>query len=521
MASPQAKAKKERKIPSPPGYQLGRVLGQGGMGVVYLGKQLSLNRKVAIKVLHPQFTQVVHVKRLLREGRALAALRHNNILSVIDFIQDKGKIYLIMEYIQGVPLSRVIQKLKTVKRPTAAAFKKCCKGGPDWGYSDNHYFDLIRNVFIDLARGMQHAHDHSILHRDIKPSNIMITPSGNPFLLDFGLSTVASEATLTSPQEILGTPLYMAPEQIEGEVLTPRTDIYSLGATLYQTLGLKTAHNATSQVALLHSVVNKDPTPINHINPHLPKAFTRIVSKSMAKKPENRYQSMNEMIADLEALNFSEPQKEPMPVYNPSGKSGILSWIFLLLGLALMGFGFWWFINQPKKATNTSQSQAQTTVANNEKAAPVPEATLSDVILKNPTFVTFQSFDLKNHLIVKNKEGQTFSAKLAHLTIPPKALETVQELFNHSIQDKEILLKPIQNHDSQGNQVELFYKSKVLNAILIGSGLAHAHNIPETPMRFKGLERMAREQNHGFWNPRFENPKFQKDMIRQVKEKLR
>ena len=92
---------------------MGRVLGQGGMGVVYLGKQISLNRKVAIKVLHPQFTQMVHVKRLLREGRALATLRHSNILSVIDFIQNEGRIYLIMEYIEGVTLSKVITKLKT------------------------------------------------------------------------------------------------------------------------------------------------------------------------------------------------------------------------------------------------------------------------------------------------------------------------------------------------------------------------------------------------------------------------
>jgi serine/threonine protein kinase len=514
LASPKASAKKERKIPSPPGYQMGRVLGQGGMGVVYLGKQISLSRKVAIKVLHPHFTQVVHVKRLLREGRALASLRHNNILSVIDFVQDKGRIYLIMEYIQGVPLSRVIQKLKAVKRPTASAFKKCCKGSQDWGYSDNHYFDLIRKVFIDLAKGMQHAHDHQILHRDIKPSNIMITPSGNPFLLDFGLSTVASEATLTNPQEILGTPLYMAPEQIEGETLTPKTDIYSLGATLYQTLGLKTAHNATSQVALLHSVVNKEPTPINQINPHLPRAFTKIVSKSMAKKPEDRYQSMNEMIQDLEALNFSDGQKEPMPVYNPSAKSGIFSWIFLILGLALMGVGFWWFINQPKKVKNEPLKQEKPTVT-------AETETQNDVIITDPTFVTFKGFDLNNNIIVENTQHGIFSARPAHITIPPKSREMVQRFFQQSILNKEVLLKPVQNHRGQGNQVEIFYKSKVINTILVSTGLARAHMTPATPMRYKSLERVAQGQERGIWNPNFEDKGFHKEMMRHFKENLR
>jgi len=334
LATPsKLSASKDPKMPSPPGYHLGRVLGQGGMGVVYLGKQLSLNRKVAIKVLHPQFTQMVHVKRLLREGRALATLRHNNILSVIDFVQDQGRIYLVMEYIQGVTLSKVIQKLKTAKRPTASLFKKCCKGGADWTYPENHYFDLVRKIFIDLAKGMQHAHEHKILHRDIKPSNIMITSSGKPFLLDFGLSTVANEVTLTSPQEILGTPLYMAPEQIEGAQLNPSTDIYSLGATLYQTLGLKTAHYATSQVALLHSVVNTDPKPISQINPHLPKAFEKIVNKAMARKPQQRYQSMNEMAADLESLQFSEGPQESNVVYEPKTQ-GFLPWFFLIAGVA-------------------------------------------------------------------------------------------------------------------------------------------------------------------------------------------
>ncbi len=480
---------------------MGRVLGQGGMGVVYLGKQISLNRKVAIKVLHPQFTQMVHVKRLLREGRALATLRHSNILSVIDFIQNEGRIYLIMEYIEGVTLSKVITKLKTAKRPTAGLFKKCCKGGDDWTYPDHHYFDLIRKVFVDLAKGMQHAHEHKILHRDIKPSNIMITASGNPFLLDFGLSTVASEVTLTNPQEILGTPLYMAPEQIEGATLTPTTDIYSLGATLYQTLGLKTAHTATSQIALLHSVVNKEPKPISQINPHLPKAFEKIVSKSMNKKTELRYQSMQEMVEDLESLKFSDGPQDSGPQYQAPPSQGFMPWVYLLVGLLLMGLGLWWFLNKPSAETEKPMVQDEKPIVQDEETVEPEKEVASDVSLRKAFSGKVLNFVNNSVFLVEHPIHGPVKIKLAYLVVNDEAKPFIRDFLATILKGKEVLVNPVQISEKSITPAEVICNGAMVNSAVLSAGLVRLAEFPPPPRKYLSIQNLSKLMKRGSWSP--------------------
>lgn len=512
MKSQPSKKSTEAKLPSPPGYKMGRVLGQGGMGVVYLGKQISLNRKVAIKVLHPQFTQMVHVKRLLREGRALATLRHNNILSVIDFIQSEGRIYLIMEYIEGVTLSKVITKLKTAKRPTAGLFKKCCKGGDDWTYPDHHYFDLIRKVFVDLAKGMQHAHEHKILHRDIKPSNIMITASGNPFLLDFGLSTVASEVTLTNPQEILGTPLYMAPEQIEGATLTPTTDIYSLGATLYQTLGLKTAHTATSQIALLHSVVNKEPKPISQINPHLPRAFEKIVSKSMNKNPDMRYPSMQDMIDDLESLKFSDGPQDLGPQYHAPPSQGFMPWIYLMVGLLLMGLGIWWFLNRPTSEVEKNIVEAEQTVT--------PEEIGNDISIKKAFSGKVLNFVNNSVFNVKHPVHGPVKIKLAYLLVNDEAKPYIRDFLATVLKDKEVLVNPVQIAENGVTPAEIICNGAMVNAAVLSTGLVRLAEFPPPPRKYLNIEHSSKSMKRGGWNPKELNEDTVRRLTQQFKQKF-
>jgi predicted Ser/Thr protein kinase len=253
-------------------YVLAQVLGKGGMGQVWKAWDTKLQRWVALKFL--TLDDEGNVKRFEREARLAARLRHPNIAAIHEIGEHKGRHYLVMEFIDGVSLGKAGLAL----RPAVEAILKC-------------------------ARAVEEAHKAGVIHRDLKPDNLMITPAGFPYVMDFGLAkAVETEASLSVSGDVLGTPSFMSPEQAKGEIdtLDARTDVYSLGATLYALLTGQKPFSGKTTIEILVKVVNQEVVPPRKIKPEIPGPLEAIVLKAMEKERDRRYPSAEALALDLE-----------------------------------------------------------------------------------------------------------------------------------------------------------------------------------------------------------------------------
>lgn len=256
-----------------PGYDLGSEVGRGGCGVVLSGVQRRLGRAVAIKQIPPQFAHDPTVRRrFVAEARVMAAIDHPHVVRVFDYIEHEHLCLLIMEYLPG----------GTVAQRFAA-----------------HGFDAATAVAVALscAAGLQAAHDHGVLHRDVKPSNLMFGAGGAIKLTDFGIAKIVGgdETLVTKAGEIIGTPSYIAPEQVRGEELSPATDIYSLATMLYQLLsGVLPFPPAGSQLAALYAHAYEQPIPLSEAAPRIPEPIAAVVMRGLASEPARRFGSAEE-----------------------------------------------------------------------------------------------------------------------------------------------------------------------------------------------------------------------------------
>jgi Tol biopolymer transport system component len=271
-------------------YRIESAIGSGGMGEVYRARDTRLDRTVAIKLLpagraaDPEFHE-----RLRREARHVAALNHPNICTLYDVAEYQGTMFLVMEYLDGETLAT---RLTTGAPPLASALK----------------------IAIEIADALDAAHRHSIVHRDLKPGNIMLARSGHAKLLDFGLAKVTHAGAFTSdgPTElapgtvpltaqgtILGTLQYMAPEQIEGQDTDARTDIFAFGLVLFEMLTGQKAFTGKTQASLLGAILKDEPPPISKLQPMTPPALDRLVRKCVAKNPDDRWQTMRDLLDEL------------------------------------------------------------------------------------------------------------------------------------------------------------------------------------------------------------------------------
>lgn len=259
-------------------YQVLDQLGEGGMAVVYKAYDTHLDRPAAVKVILPGFEHSEKfLKRFEREARALAKLSHPNIVGVIDYGQHNGLPYLVMEYLPGGTLK---QKLGQPMPWQEAA-----------------------RLLAPIARALAYAHQEGILHRDIKPSNILITQSGEPMLSDFGLAKileVQETVDLTGSTGVVGTPEYMAPEQITSGEMDGRADIYALGVVFYELVSGRKPYRADTPAAVMIKAVTEPlPRPTEFL-PSLPEKVEQVILKTLDKNPDNRYQSMDELAQILE-----------------------------------------------------------------------------------------------------------------------------------------------------------------------------------------------------------------------------
>jgi len=270
-----------------PGYKILGKLGAGAMAIVYKARQLSLNRAVAVKVLPKRFSEnPEYVERFYKEGRAAAKLNHNNIVQAFDVGEAGGYHYFVMEYVEG----------KTLYDDLAAGEV----------FSEREALDII----IQVAKALAHAHARDLIHRDVKPKNIMIDESGTVKLADMGLAreTTDIKAAQTEAGKAYGTPYYIAPEQIQGKIdIDGRVDIYGLGATFYHMVTGRVPFMADDPADVMRKHLREELIPPDHINTSLSAGLSEVIEIMMAKRREDRYRDVEELLVDLKALADGKP----------------------------------------------------------------------------------------------------------------------------------------------------------------------------------------------------------------------
>jgi len=319
-------------------YEILGSLGAGGMGEVYRAKDTRLGREVALKILPESFaTDGDRLRRFEQETRAVAALNHPNILALFDIGKYEHAPFLVSELLEGESLRAVLDRGALPQRKTI-----------EYG--------------VQIAHGLAAAHEKGIVHRDLKPENIFVTRDGRIKVLDFGLAKLAqrtvdpNEVTLTSSQTaagvVMGTASYMAPEQVRGEPVDARTDIFAFGAVLYEMLAGQRAFRRDTSAETMTAVLKEDPPEISDAARGISPALDRTVRRCLEKNPEQRFQSARDLSFALSALSGSEASSVNRTVPTPfAARSSLLPWVALALLLAAVSAITWWIARRPVPST--------------------------------------------------------------------------------------------------------------------------------------------------------------------------
>ncbi|HKY04607.1 MAG TPA: protein kinase, partial [Blastocatellia bacterium] len=275
-------------------YRITEKIGEGGMGSVFKGIDMMLEREVAIKMLRPELSSQPHVvERFRTEAVTLAKLNHPNIATLYSFLRQGDDFFMVMEFVRGETLDSVIRKQGAMSIERAIA------------------------MFCQALEGIEHAHRLGIIHRDIKPANMMLTDTGTIKVMDFGIARVLGTSRLTRQGSIVGTVEYMSPEQVRGEETDARSDIYSLGILLYEMLTGRVPFQSDSEFALMKAQIEDAPTPPRSFAMHIPVVIEQAIMRSLAKKAEMRYQTAAEFRAVLlQGIGAVAGQADPSkPLY--------------------------------------------------------------------------------------------------------------------------------------------------------------------------------------------------------------
>jgi serine/threonine-protein kinase len=343
-------------------YRIQKELGKGNMGVVYLAHDPQIERPVALKVLRQdRMVSEDFILRFVKEAKAIGRLSHPNIVTVYDVGQDHDTIYIAMEYLEGKPFDEVI-------RSSRLDSKK------------------IIDIGVQVAETLDYAHKKKIVHRDIKPSNIILTNEGRVKLTDFGIAHIEDQTAIQQTQagEILGTPVYMSPEQAMGSPIDGRSDLYSLGVILYELIVGRRPFNGGNITAILRAIIQDTPDQPSQIDPFIPESLSDLIMRSISRDPDDRFQTGAEMAMALNA-ELGIGAKEASTVRKPEQKAKpITIWMaasIVALAVATGGWYLWktklWIIapkNQDRiVAPNVKKENHQTkdkTVSKREKELP-------------------------------------------------------------------------------------------------------------------------------------------------------
>jgi tetratricopeptide (TPR) repeat protein/predicted Ser/Thr protein kinase len=317
-------------------YRIIEKLGAGGMGEVYLADDTKLNRKVALKFLLPQYASDEEIKaRFIREAQAAASLSHPAIITIHEVSEVQGRPFMAMEYVEGKSLREVIDD----KRSS---------------------FMTILDLAMEIGEGLGRAHEAGIIHRDIKPQNILMGLDGKPKITDFGLAKVKDSPELTKAGTTFGTIAYMSPEQAKGLEVDRRADIFSFGVVLYELIAGQRPFKGDNEPSIINAIVNQIPEPLKRFKSGVPEGLQAVVEKALAKDRQERYQHVDDIVADLrrerkriELTETTEMFKIPAP---PSGRRKLLPIIIPVAVIAVLAGLI--FILEPFRVEMGPQEQA-------------------------------------------------------------------------------------------------------------------------------------------------------------------
>jgi len=329
-------------------YQIVKELGRGAMGLVYQAHDPEIDRLIALKVLREdRLTSDSFVQRFLKEGRAIGRLSHSNIVAVYDVGQDRGTVYIAMEFLAGKSLDHLLAEKQ---------------------------FSIPEIVIlgIQVAETLDYAHQKGIVHRDVKPSNIIVQANGQIKITDFGIAHIEdpSAPVMTQAGEILGTPAYMSPEQVESQTIDGRSDLFSLGIILYELSTGKRPFGGKNLAATFEAILHGAPLPPSEVNPSIPETLSRVIMKCLSKKPEDRFETGN---AFAEALKRCLPEKEGIRVggerVGKKSKKLIFSLsLMLILIAAVGGFSYYYFLPAKTEPTKVLSPLIRRALLNIESA---------------------------------------------------------------------------------------------------------------------------------------------------------
>ena len=310
-------------------------LGRGSMGVVYRAHDPQIDRLVALKALrHDRVTSEAFVQRFLKEAKAVGRLSHPNIVTVYDVGRDQGTIYIAMEFLQGTPLNKVIQENRLTLEETV-------------------------DLGVQIAEALDYAHQKGIVHRDIKPTNIIVTPDGRAKITDFGVARIEDPSATQQTQagEILGTPVYMSPEQVMGRPVDGRSDLYSLGVILYELSTQKRPFRGDSIAAIFRAITQDTPAEPATTDPSISRKLSDLVMKSLNKRPDKRLQTGKAMAEALKACLVVETE--------PKAKHHVLFVVIALIGVSVAGGLAYYYMSakgkpeQPLESAVVSSSRGE------------------------------------------------------------------------------------------------------------------------------------------------------------------
>src|SRR5438552_4230395 len=265
-------------------YEIQSEIAQGGMAEVYLARDQLLNRPVAMKALFPEYArEPSFVERFRREAQAAANLNHPNIVAIYDWGQEDGTYFIVMEYVEGRALRDLIRSEAPLD-PNQAA-----------------------EITAEIASALAFAHRNGVVHRDVKPGNVLLTQSGTVKVTDFGIARAGTSDGLTQTGSVMGTATYFSPEQAQGLPVDGRSDVYALGVVLYEMVTGVAPFTAESPVSVAYKHVREDPVPPSERNPDVPPDLEQIILTALAKLPENRYQTADDMRADILRFRRGRP----------------------------------------------------------------------------------------------------------------------------------------------------------------------------------------------------------------------
>ena len=291
-------------------YRVLERLGSGGMAAVYLAEDQRLGRRVAAKVLHADSPEDM-ARRFDREAKLLASLNHPNVVSVFDTVTDEGRVLIVMEYVEGESLSQALAR------------------GP---LEPGRAVEVVRGV----AAALDHAHAHGVVHRDVKPANVLLGHSGAVKLADLGIATAAERTQITRTGTVLGTPSYMAPEQLAGGELRSAVDVYALAAVAFEALAGRKARDGRTPLEIAHRVASEPPPDLRDAWPAAPDAAARVLQRGMARDPAERPRSAGALADELADALRQEPRPTTatVPLAGAAGGRGLRPWVplgFLLV----------------------------------------------------------------------------------------------------------------------------------------------------------------------------------------------